>query len=73
MSSWPLCHESGTDRWLAGLLVSTKSYRISQKIIVSFFVDVIVGMADFSQCEEYGIKHGKMQLHKIMNTTSLVV
>jgi hypothetical protein len=46
----------------------TKSYRITQKFIVSFFADDIVCVAEFSQCAEYGIKHGKMQLHKIMNT-----
>jgi hypothetical protein len=43
----------------------------NRKIIemkLSFFVEVIVQLAEFSHFEEYLAKHEKIQIHKIMKT-----
>ena len=63
VSSWQLCYKSDTDRWLP-----TRVASLNEDLSDPFFSDVIVGLTLFSQFEEYGIKGGKMQLHKIMNT-----
>jgi hypothetical protein len=35
---------------------------------LSFFVEVIVQLAKFSHCEEYVVKHEKIQIYNIMKT-----